>query len=238
MVDRNFESFGEPTPQPTEQHLNYLEIAESSGKPAKPPYPAWTQAECNGPPAQTAAGNDMESLALSQLGKRIDDGYGADGCVAAVANHVLRPHLDRIGQGNTFPPKGIADTGTLLRWAKAHGDLAEVKTVPQKELKASDLQPGDIIIGRKSDGDHCMIASRFPASWNLSSNDIALLGNTGHPDWVPDGPNYPHFRMQEIIGYKADEKTINYDHGGPEGSSPANPYNLPGAQWIIIRMKK
>ena len=202
--------------------------------PDRPPAPTWTQNDCNGLPARSPAGQDMERQALAVMGKRIDDGLGADGCMHSVSAHILNAHLRNIGESApTFD-----STHQFTAYAKKHPELFEVTKVPQKALRSSDLQPGDIIIGNKSDGDHCMVAARLPANWGGSDQAMAMLGNTGHPEWVPDGPHSPHFRVQEFIGSKADENKFGTHHGGPESSSSDNPYNLPGATWTIIRLKK
>ena len=204
------------------------------GDPARPPVPTWTSSECNGQPAASLAGRDMENRALSMMGKSTDDGLGADGCMRSVSAHILNPHLKSVGESAPV----FDSTAQFTAYAKHHPELFTVSKIPQKALRSSDLQPGDIIIGNKSDGDHCMVAARLPASWGGSDKAIAMLGNTGHPEWVPDGPHAPHFRVQEFIGTESDESSFATHHGGPESSSPNNPYNLPGATWTIIRLKK
>jgi hypothetical protein len=201
---------------------------------AKPPVPSWAPSECIGQPATLDAGRDMESRALSMIGKRIDDGLGADGCMHSVSAHILNPHLRSIGESAPV----FDSTAQFTAYAKHHPELFTISKIPQRALRSSDLQPGDIIIGNKSDGDHCMVATRLPAGWGGSEQAIAMLGNTGHPEWVPDGPNAPHFRVQEFIGTRSDENSFGTHHGGPESASASNPYNLPGATWTVIRLKK
>lgn len=200
----------------------------------RPPVPTWTPADCIGKPATTDAGRDMESRALSMMGKRIDDGLGSDGCMHSVSAHILNPHLR--ASGEVAPV--FDNTNQFTNYAKHHPELFTITRISQKALRSADLEPGDIIIGNKSDGDHCMIAARLPSSWGGSEQAMAMLGNTGHPEWVPDGPYAPHFRVQEFIGTTSDERQFGTHHGGPESSSPNNPYNLPGATWTIIRLKK
>ncbi len=202
--------------------------------PARPSVPTWTPAECNGKPAASAAGADMENRALSMMGKSIDDGLGADGCMHSVSAHILNPHLKAVGESAPV----FDSTAQFTTYAKHHPELFTVTKIPQRALRSVDLQPGDIIIGNKSDGNHCMVATRLPSSWGGSDQAMAMLGNTGHPEWVPDGPHAPHFRVQEFIGTNSDESTFGTHHGGPESSSGKNPYNLPGASWTIVRLKK
>jgi len=201
----------------------------------KPPAPRWGPEESIGPAAGTDAGRSMERIALAQLGQSIDDGYGADGCMQSLSNHVIKPHLAEVGRSAEFP--GTQSTSDFIRWAKQHPDLVDVQRIPQRDLRAADLQPGDVVIGNKSDGNHAMVAGRLPAAWGGSPETLALLGNTGHPETAPDGPNKPHFRVQEFIGTPQDEARFGTHHQGPESASPDNPYNKPNSYWTIVRFK-
>jgi len=216
------------------------ELASHWGKPGdrstvdntKPPVPTWDQSESLGAPARSQAGKELEQLALSVVGKRIDDGFGADGCMESISNHILKPYFN--SKGESFP--GFSDSHAFLNWAKHHPEAVSVAVIPQHNLRPEDLQPGDVIIGNKSTGNHVMIVSRLPESWGGSERALALLGNTGHPEWCPDGPNGPHFRIQEFIGTAQDEAHFGTHHGGPESYSPNNPYNMPGATWTVVRV--
>ena len=201
----------------------------------KPPAPTWSQADTTGSPAKTEAGRSIERIALSQLGKSIDDGYGADGCMESLSNHIIKPHFQEIGKGQSFP--GFKSTTEFISWANKHPELVDVVKIPQRALRAEDLQPGDVVIGNKSDGNHAMTVARMNAAWGGSDKTLVLLGNTGHPETAPDGPNKPHFRVQEFIGTPQDEVRFGTHHGGPESASPNNPYNKPNSYWTVVRFK-
>lgn len=143
--------------------------------------------------------------------------------------------LAEAGRSADFP--GFQSTSEFIKWAKSHPDLVEVQKIPQRDLRASTLEPGDVVIGNKSDGNHAMVVARMPANWGGSDQTKVLLGNTGHPETAPDGPNKPHFRVQEFIGTREDEARFGTHHGGPESSSPNNPYNKPNSYWTIVRFK-
>ena len=84
---RESHAFKRHTKLPDHVHVGDMQIVSA---PERPPVPTWTPAEAQGPEARNPAGRDMEALALSVMGKRIDDGLGADGCMHSVSAHILK----------------------------------------------------------------------------------------------------------------------------------------------------
>jgi hypothetical protein len=214
------------------------------------PLETWTQADTRGAPASTSGGRDIEKIALSKLGRTIDDGYASEGCMDSISQHVVKPHLATLGLAASY--KGFNNTQEFIAWANKHPELVEVQTVSQPSLSATAvdrngrkmLEPGDIVIGNKHDGPHAMVAARITGRWQGSAAALTLLGNTGHPEYVTDGPDRSHFRYQEFIGTPGDEVHFSPYHGGPESENPANPYyktdahGRPTSTWTIIRFRQ
>jgi len=186
--------------------------------------------ELAGRPAQTRIGSALELNALVHALSHdpTPEGLGKEGCMASISHYVIEPQLQHLGR--SIPH--FTDSHAFLSYIKDHPEIAAVSSRTQKEIRANDLQPGDIVVGDKSTGNHVMIATRVPEFWGYPPDSIMLCGNTGLA--MPDGPPYPHFRAaQEVIGPDTDQ--YNYHHGQLNSQQATNPYL--GGTFRIVRFK-
>lgn len=184
----------------------------------------------DGNPAQSKTGRALEASALLHALKHdpTPEGLGKEGCMAAISNYVIEPYLKE--SGRTMPH--FIDSHNFLTYMQKHPELATISSKSQRGIRATDLQPGDIIIGEKSTGNHVMVVTRVPSFWGYPPGALMLCGNTGLA--MPDGPPYPHFRgAQEVIGPGTDQ--YNYHHGQLNSGQRTNPYL--GGTFKIVRFR-
>lgn len=183
-----------------------------------------------GSPARSRAGNALEAGALIHALNHdpTPEGLGKEGCMAAISRYVLEPHLKSTGRSMPH----FVDSHAFLAYIGKHPELADISSKSQRSIQTTDLQPGDIIIGEKSTGNHVMVVTRVPAFWGYPPGALMLCGNTGLA--MPDGPPYPHFRAaQEVIGAGTDQ--YNYHHGQLNSQRASNPYL--GGTFKIVRFR-
>ncbi|CAN5232621.1 hypothetical protein BH11CYA1_BH11CYA1_35800 [soil metagenome] len=183
-----------------------------------------------GPSAATRVGAGLEAGALIHALNHdpTPEGLGKEGCMAAISRYVLEPQLKE--SGKVMPH--FIDSHAFLNYVSKHPELATISSKSQREIQSTDLQPGDIIIGEKSTGNHVMVVTRVPANWGYPEGSLMLCGNTGLA--MPDGPPYPHFRAaQEVLGAGTDR--YNYHHGQLNSQLSTNPYL--GGRFKIVRFK-
>jgi hypothetical protein len=181
-----------------------------------------------GHPASSRMGAALEASALIHALNHdpTPEGLGKEGCMAAISRYVIEPHLSESG----LKMPHFVDSHAFLAYVGKHPELATIATKSQRDIKAADLQPGDIIIGEKSTGNHVMVVTRVPEFWGYPRGAMMLCGNTGLA--MPDGPPYPHFRAaQEVIGPGTDQ--YNYHHGQLNSQMRTNPYL--GGNFKIVR---
>lgn len=183
-----------------------------------------------GPSAATRIGRGLEAGALIHALNHdpTPEGLGKEGCMAAISRYVLEPQLRELGKNMPH----FIDSHAFLNYIAKHPELASVTSKSQKDIQTKDLQPGDIIIGEKSTGNHVMVVTRVPSFWGYPEGALMLCGNTGLA--MPDGPPYPHFRAaQEVLGTGTDR--YNYHHGQLNSQMSTNPYL--GGRFKIVRFK-
>ena len=186
--------------------------------------------ELAGRPASSNVGSALELNALVHALSHdpTPEGLGKEGCMASISHYVIEPGLKR----SSAALPHFVDSHEFLTYINKHPELAEVRSRSQREIQAADLQPGDIVVGDKSTGNHVMVATRVPEFWGYPPGSIMLCGNTGLA--MPDGPPYPHFRAaQEVIGAGTDQ--YNYHHGQLNSQRATNPYL--GGTFRIVRFK-
>lgn len=184
----------------------------------------------SGNPAGAQVGRSMEFNALIHALNHspTPEGLGKEGCMASISRYTILPALRE--RGINMPH--FIDSHQFLAYIRRHPQLADIRTQSQRNLQLSDLQPGDVIIGQKSTGNHVMMVTRVPASWQYPPDALMFTGNTGLK--MADGPAYPHFRAaQEVIGPGTDR--YNHHHGQLNSQMPTNPYL--GGRFHIIRFR-
>ncbi|MBK9772031.1 MAG: hypothetical protein IPP57_14625 [Candidatus Obscuribacter sp.] len=184
----------------------------------------------SGNPAGAQVGRSMELNALIHALNHspTPEGLGKEGCMASISRYAILPALKE--RGINMPH--FIDSHQFLAYIKKHPELADITTQSQRNLQVTDLQPGDVIIGQKSTGNHVMMVTRVPESWQYPPGALMFTGNTGLK--MADGPAYPHFRAaQEVIGPGTDR--YNYHHGQLNSQMSTNPYL--GGRFQIIRFR-
>lgn len=137
-----------------------------------------------GHPASSRMGAALEASALIHALNHdpTPEGLGKEGCMAAISRYVVEPHLSE--SGRKMPH--FVDSHAFLAFVGKHPELAAITTKSQRDIRAGDLQPGDIIIGEKSTGNHVMVVMVRMMIWSVpkqsATNLVAVIS-----DWSSDG---------------------------------------------------
>lgn len=179
---------------------------------------------------QTQKGQAIERAAnYSALFKKLDDGYGSNGCMAAVSN-VLRmvdPSIPKFSLTTQFV--NYVENGP----GKNKFDMIQTTIGEGARL----IKPGDVVILGDGGNEHATIAGNLPDYWgqNRNPNTVALYGNTGGAynsgkEYVPSenrtrNVSGAHWRLQEVT-LEAQNRLPNgqkiIGHGAIDSGGPAD----------------
>jgi hypothetical protein len=189
----------------------------------------------------TKGGRLADLVANQLLHTDGSQGYGGNGCMAAVSS-VLR-RLD-----SSIP--NFTHTQNFIDFAQKNSQKFAVQKTTIGKFEANSLKPGDIIVLGNADNQHALIAAELPDYWggNRNPKTLGLYGNTGGKynagkEFVPGLGEHrqmkgSHLRLQEV----ADQRYNNTNDGKTiinQGAlnSGKHPRYKTGEVMYIIRLK-